>query len=92
LTLASFNCGYYHVLDAQRLAEKRGLDPQRWDENVEAMILELSFPANYRDEVVKYGYVKGVEPFNYVREIFERYDRYRQFIELDSGVDVPEVL
>ncbi len=92
LTLASFNCGYYHVLDAQSLAEKRGLDPQRWDENVEAMILELSFPANYRDEVVKYGYVKGVEPFNYVREIFERYDRYRQFIELDSGVDVPEVL
>lgn len=92
LTLASFNCGYYHVLDAQNLAEKRGLDPQRWDENVEAMILDLSFPANYRDEVVKYGYVKGVEPFNYVREIFERYDRYRQFIELDSGVDVPEVL
>lgn len=81
LTLASFNCGYYHVKDAQRLAQKRGLDPLVWDDNVEEMILELSFPKNYNDEVVKYGYVKGVEPFTYVEEIFERYDHYRLFID-----------
>lgn len=81
LALASFNCGYYHVLDAQRLAEKRGLDPKVWDENVAAMILELSFPRNYNDEVVKYGYVKGVEPFTYVEEIMERYEHYKMFVE-----------
>ena len=82
-TLASFNCGYYHVKDAQHLAKKRGLDPWVWDDNVEEMILELSFPKNYNDEVVKYGYVKGVEPFTYVEEIFERYVHYRRFIEYD---------
>lgn len=81
LALASFNCGYYHVLDAQRLAKKRGLDPKTWDENVAAMILELSFPRNYNDEVVKYGYVKGVEPFTYVEEIMERYEHYKMFVE-----------
>ena len=79
--LASFNCGYYHVLDAQRLAEKRDLDPKIWDENVAAMILELSFPRNYNDEVVKYGYVKGVEPFTYVEEIMERYEHYKMFVD-----------
>ncbi len=79
--LASFNCGYYHVLDAQRLAEKRDLDPKIWDENVAAMILELSFPRNYNDEVVKYGYVKGVEPFTYVEEIMERYKHYKMFVD-----------
>ena len=82
-TLASFNCGYYHVKDAQHLAKKRELDPRVWDDNVEEMILELSFPKNYNDEVVKYGYVKGVEPFTYVEEIFERYVHYRQFIEYE---------
>ncbi len=82
-TLASFNCGYYHVKDAQHLAKKRELDPWVWDDNVEEMILELSFPKNYNDEVVKYGYVKGVEPFTYVEEIFERYVHYRQFIEYE---------
>lgn len=81
-TLAAYNCGLYHVIDAQRLAEKRGLNAQLWDENVEEMILELSSPKNYNDPVVKYGYVRGIEPYNYVDQIFERYQHYTQFIEV----------
>ncbi|MCA1758712.1 MAG: transporter substrate-binding domain-containing protein, partial [Bacteroidales bacterium] len=46
-TLASYNCGYYHVLDAQKLAEMNNLNKYRWDDNVAEMILELSFPENY---------------------------------------------
>ena len=46
------------------------------------MILELSQPKNYRDPVVKYGYVRGIEPYNYVIQIFERYQHYTQFIEV----------
>lgn len=80
-TLASYNCGLYHVKDAQSLAKKRGLDETIWDNNVENMILELSQPKNYRDPVVKYGYVRGIEPYNYVIQIFERYQHYRQFID-----------
>ncbi|WP_159517769.1 MltF family protein [Sunxiuqinia indica] len=80
-TMAAYNCGLYHVIDAQSLAEKRGLDPDVWDENVEDMILELSVPKNYNDPVVNYGYVRGIEPYNYVRQIFERYQHYTQFVD-----------
>jgi len=80
-TLASYNCGYYHVADAQNLAEQRGLDRNKWDNNVEKMILELSYPDNYNNPVVKYGYVRGIEPHTYVEQIFERYDHYRHFIK-----------
>lgn len=81
-TMASYNCGLYHVKDAQTLAKKRGLDPNVWDDNVEDMILELSYAKNYREPYIKYGYVRGIEPYNYVNQIFERYAHYKQFIEI----------
>lgn len=86
--LASYNCGLYHVIDAQNLAKLRGLDPKKWDDNVEKMILELSYPKNYNLDVVKYGYVRGIEPYTYVEQIFERYEHYRNFIESDGQVIV----
>lgn len=81
-TMASYNCGLYHVKDAQRLAEKNALDPVTWDENVEEMILQLSYPKYYNDPDVEYGYVRGLEPYTYVRQIFERYEHYRKFIDI----------
>src|SRR5690606_37710496 len=80
-TMAAFNCGIGHVYDAQRLASKRGLDSLVWNNNVEEMILALSYPVNYNDPVVYYGYVRGLEPYTYVNQIWERYGHYRQFIE-----------
>ncbi len=80
-TMASYNCGMYHVKDAQKLASKRGLDASIWDDNVEDMILALSHPKNYNNSIIKYGYVRGVEPYNYVNQIFERYAHYTQFIK-----------
>ena len=79
--LGSYNCGLYHVKDAQKLAEKQGLDPLLWDNNVELALLDLSYPEHYNKPMIKYGYVRGEEPFNYVREIFKRYDHYKQFID-----------
>lgn len=81
LTMASYNCGYYHVLDAQKLATKRGLDKNVWDENVEKMILDLSHKKSFSDPVVRYGYVRGIEPYNYVSQIYERYNHYKEFIK-----------
>lgn len=79
-TLAAYNCGLGHVLDAQRLAEDRGLDPHIWKDQVEAMMLELRHPKNYNKPFIKHGYVRGSEPVNYVGQILERYDHYKQFI------------
>ena len=80
-TMASYNCGYGHVLDAQRLADERNLDRKLWDDNVEEMILALSLRKNYTKPNIRYGYVRGMEPFTYVDQIFERYNHYKQFIK-----------
>ena len=42
--LASYNAGPGHVLDAMRLAEKNGMDPQKWDGNVAVWLLKKSEP------------------------------------------------
>lgn len=87
LSLASYNCGYGHVRDAQRLAEANGLDPTVWNDHVEKMMLELRFPKNYNKPFIKYGYVRGTEPVAYVEQIFERYNHFKQFISLNEALD-----
>lgn len=77
--LASYNVGIGHVQDARRLAQKHGKNPNRWD-SVSYYLLRLSEKAFYTDSVVQFGYCRGIEPVNYVTEIFERYQHYRQFI------------
>ncbi|MBL1215681.1 MAG: membrane-bound lytic murein transglycosylase MltF [Ignavibacteriae bacterium] len=79
-TMASYNCGINHVIDAQKLAEKHGNEKFTWDDNVDKMLLNLSYPKYFNDPVVKYGYVKGAEPYTYVEQIFERYEHYKKFI------------
>lgn len=81
--LAAYNCGLGHVKDAQLLSESRGLDPNQWTD-VAQMILDLSYPRNYNQPMIKHGYVRGIEPVNYVSEIFERYEHYLQFIPLEQ--------
>lgn len=76
-TIASYNAGLGHVLDAQRLAEKHDLNPFVWDNNVEKMILNLSNPKYYQHSLSRHGYLRGVETHNYVREIFIRFNEYK---------------
>lgn len=71
--LASYNAGRGHILDAQRLAKKHGLDPLVWDDNVEQMLLNLAKKEYYQDEVVRHGMMKTRITYNYVREVMERY-------------------
>ncbi len=71
--LASYNAGRGHIIDAQRLAKKHGLNPNIWDDNVEVMILNLSKQEYYQDEVVRHGMMRSKTTYNYVHEVFERY-------------------
>ncbi len=82
--LASYNVGENHVMDARRLAEKYGANPDVWDDNVAKFLLNKSKSKYYNDEVVKYGYCRGSEPYNYVIDILKRYDEYRKVIPLES--------
>lgn len=70
--LASYNAGVGHVKDAQRLAKELGMDPNKWDDNVELAILKLSDKHYFYNPVVKHGFCRGEEPHNYVRDIFAR--------------------
>ncbi len=78
--LASYNAGPGHVLDAMRLAEKYGMDPQKWEDNVEYWLTMKSDPVYYRDPLVKSGYFKGTESVNFVIEILDRFEHYKNFI------------
>lgn len=75
--LASYNAGLGHVIDARRLAIKLKKDPNIWFDNVADCILLKSKNQYYTDDVVKHGYCRGEEPFNYVKEILERYEDYQ---------------
>jgi membrane-bound lytic murein transglycosylase F len=81
--LASYNVGLGHVLDARALAKKYGKDPEIWDGNVEEFILKKSDPKYYLDPVVRFGYCRGEETYNYVKNILERYNDYENIIALN---------
>jgi len=78
--LASYNAGPGHVLDAMKLAEKNGKDPQKWDDNVAVWLLKKSEPQYFNDDVVKSGYFKGTESVAFVTEVLDRYEHYKNII------------
>lgn len=86
--LASYNAGVGHVADAARLAEKNGYPKDKWDGSVEYFMLYKSNPRFYNDPVVKYGYCRGQEPFNYVRNIVRKYFDYQHKINLTTATQI----
>lgn len=71
--IAAYNSGLAHVLNAIALAKKYGLNPRKWDGNVAKAILWKSNPRYYKDPVVKYGYSRGRETFDYVNRVYSYY-------------------
>lgn len=78
--LASYNVGLGHVVDARELAKKYDRDPTVWADNVEYFLLMKSKPEFFRDDIVESGYCRGSEPVNYVKQILNRYEQYKQLI------------
>jgi membrane-bound lytic murein transglycosylase F len=79
-TLAAYNVGLGHIIDARNLAEKNGSNPDVWENNVDKFLLSKSDPEFYNDPIVKYGYCRGTETYAYVKDIMERYEHYRNLI------------
>ena len=80
-TLAAYNSGIGHILDARRLAKKYGKDENKWTNHVDHFVLNLSDPFYYHDTVVYYGYLRGEETYNFVNEIIDRYEDYKNLIK-----------
>ena len=77
--LASYNAVPGPVEDAKRLPSKYGDDPLRWDD-VSYWLLQKSTQQYSTDEVVKFGFWRGLEPVNYGDHILRRYARYKEFV------------
>ena len=82
--LASYNVGLGHILDARRLAKKNGKDPDQWKGSVDYYLLNKSKPEFFNDPVVKYGYCRGAEPYQYVIKILDRYKHYQNIVLTDQ--------
>jgi membrane-bound lytic murein transglycosylase F len=79
--LASYNAGVYHVIDARNLARKYGKDPNTWTDNVDHYMKLKSRPKYYNDPVVKYGYSRGYETYQFVVEVLDRYNHYKNIVK-----------
>lgn len=79
--LASYNSGIGHVFDAMALAEKYGKNKYVWRDNVENFILLKSNEEYFTDPVCKNGYFRGIETYNFVRDITARFEQYKKKIK-----------
>lgn len=64
--LAAYNMGFGHMLDARRLTEQQGADPDSWLD-VKSRLPLLSQKKYYLD--LPYGYARGHEAYRYVENI-----------------------
>jgi membrane-bound lytic murein transglycosylase F len=74
--LAAYNVGLGHVDDARRLTRKYGKNPDVWKDNVEEFLLKKSVAKYYQDSVVQWGYCRGEEATNYVKQVNENFNHY----------------
>lgn len=82
-SLASYNAGAGHVLDARRLAVLDKANPNQWfttntAKGVEDYIVLLEKSQYYTKPNVRYGYCRGTETRDYVRKIFKKEAEFRQ--------------
>jgi len=66
IALAAYNVGMGHIWDARKLAKKLNKDPDLWQDFSTVLPL-LSHKKYYKN--LKYGYARGEEPVDYVKNI-----------------------
>ncbi|MDF1593671.1 MAG: membrane-bound lytic murein transglycosylase MltF [Desulfobacterales bacterium] len=74
MALAAYNIGQGHIQDARKLARQMKLDPDKWASLAKTLPL-LSYRKYYQK--AEYGYCRGTEPIEYVRQIMIYYDILR---------------
>lgn len=82
MALAAYNVGPGHLEDARIIAEKLGLDPDKWIDVKKALPL-LAQRKWYK--TTRHGYARGWEPVKYVENIRSYYDLLRWIDESDGN-------
>lgn len=81
--LASYNLGLGHVLDARRLTEAQGGDPDRWVD-VRRRLPLLAQPDYYRE--MRRGYARGPEAVHFVGNVRTYFDVIVWLTTQEEGV------
>ena len=81
--LASYNIGLGHIQDARRLAAQYESDPNIWFGSVDQWLLKKSEPEYYTDAVVRHGFARGIETYNFVKDILDRYEHYKNIVNME---------
>jgi membrane-bound lytic murein transglycosylase F len=71
LALAAYNLGVGHLEDARVLAQRAGLNPDKW-QDVRQMIGKLTDPEAF--QTLKHGYARGYEGLQFVDNVRNYYD------------------
>jgi membrane-bound lytic murein transglycosylase F len=71
LALAAYNLGLGHLEDARILAQRSGLNPDKW-QDVRQVLPRLSEPESYH--ALKHGYARGFEAMRLVDNVRNYYD------------------
>lgn len=79
LALATYNSGMGHIADARRIAIDHNKDPNSW-EAVEDGLMKLMHREYYMN--ARYGFARGIETSNYVRDVMNRYRMYDTIVSL----------
>ena len=75
--LAAYNAGISHIYDAIALAKKYGKDPTIWYNNVSDALMLKSNPDYYNDDVCRFGYFRGRQTVEYVKEVTRVYSAFK---------------
>ena len=81
--LASYNIGLGHIQDARRLAAQYESDPNIWFGSVDQWLLKKSESEYYTDAVVRHGFARGIETYNFVKDILDRYEHYKNIVNME---------
>ncbi len=84
--LAAYNIGLGHVLDARRLTQRMGDDPDRWVDVREHLPL-LTQPRHYKQ--LRYGYARGPEAVHYVGHVRTYFDMLVWLTSREEETPVP---
>lgn len=84
--LAAYNIGLGHVLDARRLTERMGDNPDHWVDVRQHLPL-LTQPRHYKQ--LRYGYARGPEAVKYVGNVRTYYDMLVWLTEREEGAEPP---
>ena len=85
LTLAAYNVGYGHLEDARILTQRRGQDPDSWND-VRANLPLLAQERHYA--TLRRGFARGWEPVGFVRNV-QTYAELLRWMVADDPQSAP---